>query len=388
MRWHKLLPLRLKVLTPVVVGTGEKCTSLGFVPDGTKVLVVDEHRFIRLLTEKQRQLLLDWLDESLPKATLNHFLRDKATLNHFLRDKLKMSQPAQWLRQQQAVRYELPLASKAQHPPRFFVCLKTPDHRPYIPGSEIKGALRTAVLAAMLTGNALDQLVDEIDKISPKPQSQRELNQIGQKTEWKLLRAKAAEAMDAHNDLFRGLSISDSEPFLPSSLRLYAAKRLGMTRNVTVFTEAIAPENETKVTLSIASPDRWLEAAGLTGKGEWLDWNKLAEALYEHANAVLDFLAQKFPQMKQHIQELKEQNQEDAPLLRLGWGQGFLSVTMTAPLCRQNRNAYEALVKALAQAIGKYQRAQPKNFPKTVWAALDQNDRPFAFFGWLKIVPT
>ena len=378
MRWHKLLPLRLKVLTPVVVGTGEKCTSLGFVPDGTKVLVVDEHRFIRLLTEKQRQLLLDWLDESLPKATLNHFLRDK----------LKMSQPAQWLRQQQAVRYELPLASKAQHPPRFFVCLKTPDHRPYIPGSEIKGALRTAVLAAMLTGNALDQLVDEIDKISPKPQSQRELNQIGQKTEWKLLRAKAAEAMDAHNDLFRGLSISDSEPFLPSSLRLYAAKRLGMTRNVTVFTEAIAPENETKVTLSIASPDRWLEAAGLTGKGEWLDWNKLAEALYEHANAVLDFLAQKFPQMKQHIQELKEQNQKDAPLLRLGWGQGFLSVTMTAPLRRQNPNAYEALVKALAQAIGKYQRAQPKNFPKTVWAALDQNDQPFAFFGWLKIVPT
>jgi len=240
----------------------------------------------------------------------------------------------------------------------------------------------------MLTGNALDQLVDEIDKISQKPQSQRELNQIGQKTEWKLLRAKAAEAMDAHNDLFRGLSISDSEPFLPSSLRLYAAKRLGMTRNVTVFTEAIAPENETKVTLSIASPDRWLEAAGLTGKGEWLDWNKLAEALYEHANAVLDFLAQKFPQMKRHIQELKEQNQKDAPLLRLGWGQGFLSVTMTAPLRRQNPNAYEALVKALAQAIGKYQRAQPKNFPKTVWAALDQNDQPFAFFGWLKIVPT
>jgi len=228
MRWHKLLPLRLKVLTPVVVGTGEKCTSLGFVPDGTKVLVVDEHRFIRLLTEKQRQLLLDWLDESLSKATLNHFLREE----------LKMPQPAQWLRQRKAVRYELPLASKAQHPPRFFVCLKTPDHRPYIPGGEIKGALRTAVLAAMLTGNALDQLVDEIDKISQKPQSQRELNQIGQKTEWKLLRA---EAMDAHNDLFRGLSISDSEPFLPSSLRLYAAKRLGMTRNVTVFTEAIAP---------------------------------------------------------------------------------------------------------------------------------------------------
>jgi len=211
----------------------------------------------------------------------------------------------------------------------------------------------------------------------------RKLRDLWQTTEWQLIRSGSK---DAHNDLFRGISISDSEPLPTNALRIYAAKRLNMSRDLIVFTEAIAPNNETKVTLSIARPDRWLQKIGLTDKAGWLDWTKLAQALYEHANAVLEFIAQKFPQIKQKAQWLKQQNNPQEPLVCLGWGQGFLSVTMTEPLLRRNSQAYETLRQAMAQVIRQYGRTKQNNFPKTIWAALDGNGQPSDLFGWVKLV--
>jgi CRISPR type III-A-associated RAMP protein Csm5 len=217
-----------------------------------------------------------------------------------------------------------------------------------------------------------------------------QMNALWQGNEWLLLRRNQNDR-DAHNDLFRGIAISDSEPLPTDALRIYAAKRLNMSRDVTVFVEAIAPNSETKVTLSVACPDRWLQAIGLTDKAGWLDWTKLAHALYEHSNAVLDFIAKKFParefpQVHAKAQKLKEKNKPDEPLVCLGWGQGFLSITMTEPLRQKFPTAYETLRQAMAQAIRQYERTKQNNFPKTIWAALDANSQPFDLFGWVQLV--
>ncbi|MGQ9464072.1 MAG: hypothetical protein ACUVRR_13665 [Candidatus Fervidibacter sp.] len=99
-----------------------------------------------------------------------------------------------------------------------------------------------------------------------------------------------------------------------------------MSRDVTVFTEAIAPDSETTITLSIAKPDRWMKGMGLTDKEGWLDWSKLAQALYEHANDVLDFIAQKFqkfPQVSQRAKELKNKTSPIRPSFVSVGGKGF-----------------------------------------------------------------
>jgi CRISPR-associated protein Csm5 len=271
---------------------------------------------------------------------------------------------------------------------RFNLCLKTPDHRPYIPGSELKGAIRTAVLAKMLNDdvNLLRQLAQNLRPSMTKGQ----MNALWQGNEWLLLRRNQNDR-DAHNDLFRGIAISDSEPLPTDALRIYAAKRLNMSRDVTVFVEAIAPNSETEVTLSVACPDRWLQAIGLTDKAGWLDWAKLAHALYEHSNAILDFIAKKFParefpQVQAKAQKLKEQNKPDEPLVCLGWGQGFLSITMTEPLRQKFPAAYETLRKAMAQAIRQYERTKQNDFPKTLWVALDRNGQPSDLFGWVQLI--
>jgi CRISPR-associated protein Csm5 len=287
-----------------------------------------------------------------------------------------------------SVAYVLPLVSSGQRMSRFNLCLKTPDHRPYIPGSELKGAIRTAVLVKMLNDdvNLLRQLAKNLRPNMPRGQ----MNALWQGNEWLLLRRNQNDR-DAHNDFFRGIAISDSEPLPTDALRIYAAKRLNMSRDVTVFVEAIAPNRETKVTLSVACPDRWLQAIGLTDKAGWLDWTKLAHALYEHSNAVLDFIAKKFParefpQVHAKAQKLKEQNKPDEPLVCLGWGQGFLSITMTEPLRQKFPTAYETLRRAMAQAIRQYERTKQNDFPKTLWVALDRNGQPSDLFGWVQLV--
>lgn len=407
MRWNEPLTLKVRILSPVAIGTGEKCNTLGFIADGSKVLVVDEKAFISALTQRQREMFLQWLE---PLAERLAFLREgerrargnqaqlrsvrqqrqeterSLSLKSFMSETLRMPQPAQWLRQAaKAVQYEVNAVSVPNRYEGFSLCLKTPDHRPYIPGSEIKGALRTAVLNTLLSKNAslLANLQGQISGLQGNQQQlRRRLQQIWQSTEQNLLRSGK---LDAHYDIFRGIAVSDSEPLPTNTLRIYAAKRLGMGRDVTVFVEAIAPNSETTVTLSVARPDRWLRHMGLTDKSGWLDWQKLAQAIYEHSNAVLEFIAQKFPQIRQRVNWLKSQNQPNSPLVCIGWGQGFLSVTMTDPLRRQHPQAYEALRQAMAQAIRQYERTKPNNFPKTVWAALDGNGNPADLFGWVKL---
>jgi len=420
MRWKEPLVLKVQILSPVAIGTGERCNALGFVVEGNRVLVVDGKRLIAALAEiNQEQKFLSWLDECLSQNR-------RPKLKDFL-TRLEVNQHQQKQILRKAVAYTLPSPTLAQRMHQFNFCLKTPDHRPYIPGSELKGAMRTAVLNMALQGklledlsnsltgtaglvNEVQRLADEIRQIeqqlrsSPDPEERarvkrlrqewrvkrdelgRELRRIWQESEWKLLR-NFEKGSDAHYDLFRGISVSDSEPMPTERLRIYAAKRLGMSRDLTVFVEAIAQGSETTVTLSVAKPDRWLEKIGLTDKGGWLDWGKLARALYEHADSVLDFIAQKFPQISGRARELKSKNEPEAPLLCIGWGQGFLSVTMTDGLRRQYPQAYEALRQAMAQAISQYGRTKPNNFPKTVWVALDERNQPADLFGWVKLTP-
>jgi CRISPR-associated protein Csm5 len=404
MKWREPIPLTVRILSPVVIGTGEKCNTLGFITDGGKVLVVDERKFFAELNELQRERFLSWIEplvgnlahirQQIQRAGRNQALqqqlrqqRRKAESNlslaKFLRENLRILQPAQWLRSVQALRYEVAAVTLPNRYEGFTLCLKTPDHRPYIPGSELKGAIRTAVLAKILNDdvNLLRQLAQNLRPNMTKGQ----MNALWQGNEWLLLRRNQNDR-DAHNDLFRGIAISDSEPLPTNALCIYPAKRLNMSGNVTLFVEAIAPNRETKVTLSVACPDRWLQAIGLTDKAGWLDWTKLAHALYEHSNAVLDFIAKRFPQVQAKAQWLRKQNNPQAPLVCLGWGQGFLSITMTEPLRQKFPEAYETLRQAMAQAIGHYGRTQANNFPKTLWVALDKNGQPSDLFGWVQLI--
>jgi hypothetical protein len=53
MKWREPITLTVRILSPVVIGTGERCNPMGFfVADDGRVWVVDERKFIEVLIER------------------------------------------------------------------------------------------------------------------------------------------------------------------------------------------------------------------------------------------------------------------------------------------------------------------------------------------------
>lgn len=98
-----------------------------------------------------------------------------------------MPQPAQWFRRTaKSVRYEVTAVSVTDRYEGFALCLKTPDNRPYIPGGELKGAIRTAVLNFMLQRhpNLLSNLQGQLQSLGGNPdQLRRQLQDLWRTTE-------------------------------------------------------------------------------------------------------------------------------------------------------------------------------------------------------------
>lgn len=131
-------------------------------------------------------------------------------------------------------------------------CIKDVQGRPYIPGSTLKGAFRTALLLAV------------------------ESNPLGRVHSGGRDPRRAARPLEEqwfgrspNTDILRALRVADSAPFSPSALRL---QPIQMVPGLEVNVEAIAPGAETKVDVSL---DTWLLAQrdkrGLVWQDQVLD---------------------------------------------------------------------------------------------------------------------
>lgn len=112
---------------------------------------------------------------------------------------------------------------------RFF---HTPDNRPYIPGSSLKGALRTCLIGARLIGEPNVKEGEIYDKV------------FALECEYK--------------EIMKRLSISDSDPVSPSSLTLckkYDVKKSGQPKSPNPIRECLAPGTKLKFRITIDSED-------------------------------------------------------------------------------------------------------------------------------------
>ncbi len=92
------------------------------------------------------------------------------------------------------------------------LCLRNAQGRPYIPGSSIKGAFRTALLAARIPNTDLSYVMDNMmrkpknDEVGQEEHSLRTLNIVDEQ-------GKRIDKNNAITDLLKGLHVSDSAPF-------------------------------------------------------------------------------------------------------------------------------------------------------------------------------
>jgi CRISPR-associated protein Csm5 len=279
----------------------------------------------------------------------------------------------------------------------FHLHLKDPAFRPYLPGTEVKGALRTSLLYALVSDKEnYAYFWDRLEEFrrsyyggaSPR-QKVWQLMKIVDSLEAQLLRGRprGETKNDAKFDFLRFLNVSDSNFFSPDNLRVELTQMLGTNRYTKTWIETLAAGCEASTELVIGDPTFILQELGLERLREWLSLQKLLEACYRRSHDLLTEEAAYFanePKLRTLITSLQEQNSPQAPLLRLGQGQGFLSITIDLPVKQRDPQLFDEAIRE-GVSFQRGFRTQRGNFPKTRRVIANRDGKPFTLLGWVKI---
>lgn len=413
MRFQPPTTVRATVETPLFVWDGSTLGPLDFVVDGDLVHVIDSDRFFQALSPTQQRAYLEWIDPVLERLGRLEAQIDQAkdperrrelsqqkrqvasalSLEQFLRQRLGQN-AATFVKSRGCVAYSVRWAVRPGAD-GFHTFIKEAGHRPYVPGTELKGALRTALLFALLNREEnYAVLARELagfqtffqSGASPREKEAR-LTRIAGEVERTALRGSKN---DAKYDLLRLLHVGDADLLSPASLQVRALESVGTGRFTRTLAEALETGTAFSFRLALASVEEvgWaLEKLGLAQKARDLSLARLLEACYRRSAAILESDKEYFrsnPVIMREIERLKTANTPQSPLLRLGGGQGFLSTTIDLHVRRRDPRLYDQAIRE-GVSFQRRWRTQANNFPKTRRVVSDGRGNPVTLPGWIKL---
>ncbi len=403
------ITIQFKTVSPIFVGSGEEVTPLSFIQKRNMVNILNEDIFFQNVSDKAREIYLDWIDPILDNPRGKYDTR--LSFGSFVQDKLKVD-PFAFVKKLDCIRYSVRVSSDVPLNKGFKAIIKNPQDQPYLPGTEIKGALRTAILFAMLHDeNKYNQFKELFIEAKPKIQSliveynrlkgerflnrrelskvrnqiKNQLKQIENALEEKLLRGKKN---DAKYDLLRFLRVSDSEPMTIDALQLEYSKSLGTKRPTDTIIESLHLPDHQVGEFRLEIIDNQSELFRELGLLNSVSIDALMKACYKHAAAILAIEAEYFKgyaTLSKYVAELTKLNTPQTPLLRLGGGQGQLSITIVSWFCARDPELYEFYRQAVSAARG-WDNTIPNNFPKTR-RVIYRNNQPVELLGWIQLIP-
>lgn len=199
---------------------------------------------------------------------------------------------------------------------QIMACIKDPYGNPYIPGSSIKGMLRTILLCAELMKQEKKYDIDREnivlnlrqENVKRKQVLARDIKNIECKT-FHTLNRPDQKKTDAVNDNMSGIIISDSEPLSCNDLILcqkWEQHMDGSYKTLNLLRECIKPGTQIKSTLTI---DRTMNDITI---------EEIHQAIELFYNMYYDTFQRKFP----------HQRRGSSATVFLGGGSGFVSKTM------------------------------------------------------------
>jgi CRISPR-associated protein Csm5 len=365
-----------------LVGDGNELSPIDYMVWKDQVNVLDQPRIFKLLARGPR---LDSYLAQLRKATKLDFASWGGFAQNFSQRRIPFEHP------------EAATAWTSAPPESLFIPTFAADHRgAYLPGSALKGALRTSIVFSRWTPNTIDRIAESM----PTDRAPRRL-------------AEAAEVNSGASQV-KIISVADSQPIPASTFKIF------LTRVASLDTRQPGkPQVTWKVAgrgsvpsqrISDATPVFAEMAAPGTGFiGEWdertflesrelahaLGWRSVPEpklmldAANEHAATQLELHARYaetagLEGLRHTVHCLNEEllSSRELPgtcLLCLGWGSGFLS---KVGFLQTEHESYRKILRALA-GFGKAIR-EGVPFPKTrriVFAGAEPSTLP----GWVKL---
>lgn len=379
----------LEVLTPVHVGSGDTVNALGYLREGDILYIVDPDRWTGWLEERgMAQGFLGWMERMMPATSSAR--KGEFSLTRFVTGELRRSDMAAIAGE--VARYSLKMEGCGEPDPLrgFKTHIRDAWGRAYLPGSSLKGAMRTALIEDLLQENdSLEGvLVVPLRKV-PMTDDRRvlrgNLRRVWEDMEQQLLRGGQKEA---NFDLLRFVLVSDSEPLPQEQVSLRLVRSEGTGKPTQTWIEALRPGASTRFTLSLM-PDAPLGQLRLEeGLREYLSLQTLLEVLYERAERrLVRELQYPYPAAVQaRLQELQQRNRPDAPLLCVGWGQGYLGTTVMGLVQDESAQEYERLIQKMRPAPPRREQGvQPERFPKTRRTVRATQEQPVYPLGWVQL---
>lgn len=310
---------KLEVLTPLHIGSGNLLKAFDYVYD-----------------ERAKLLRVIDLEKLLAQPRV-----DPADLARYYEH--RSFQAAQYLRDrgippQSVERYHLACPrDPGDGPLRAFI--KTPWNKPYLPGSSLKGVLRTAVLWRILHEDrtAFDKALAYLERAVRQDPS---LPQDKRWTGLNIERLQEALGPDPHRDILRVVHVEDSVELPLEALRVYEVSsylpnpqgQLVRDQHLTTWVEALAPGTVLQVHISW---DEFLfsemaHELGFQRKGHLVE-DELDKTLQAFTKALIEaetafYRNYRLGEVADRLQALKS---EEEILLCLGWGGGWSAKTVT-----------------------------------------------------------
>ncbi|MFQ6120331.1 MAG: type III-A CRISPR-associated RAMP protein Csm5, partial [Methanosarcinales archaeon] len=262
---------------------------------------------------------------------------------------------------------------------------------PYVPGSSIKGAIRTAILYKLFSSKDFNTIKDLLRIGNPRVRNQKlDLyfqNKLSNQNKKNL----------ANYSIMKFIQISDTNTI--NSMEVYCTKTLEVSgrgscnwykrygRDVEVYLETI-PEN-TILNGSFCfqneiSKNDLTQKLGISNKKNILDINYLKECCYEFTRDLIEHEIEfaktyKIDFLKNFYNKLKGLNTKQNPYLKLGHGSGFLAMTMGLKIKKEDPQLYEKVRKKTRGRSSSFE------FPKTRKIVLDKKNKPISPIGWVCI---
>ncbi len=248
------------------------------------------------------------------------------------------------------------------------------DGRPYVPGSTIKGALRTGILYRLIRQEP-ERFRGFWQKILREAESRDKLHD--KENVWKraiknletqalhTLRVEK-ESREMVNSALRGLRVSDAVVTKRETETLLLQKldattkpnRQGITsKTLPLFRECIPPGRRLHFTLT--ADFSMLRTIGITS------FEDIFQGLRAYTAQALALLEEEFPKYRPQFDEARETD------CLLGGGTGFLSKTLVCALARDAREARDFTAQYLDEKFGRFDRQAGKWRPTHHHVRLD-----------------
>jgi CRISPR-associated protein Csm5 len=376
---------RLTCLTPVLVGDGGRLSAIDYMVWKDQVNVLDQRRIFKLLSKGPR---LDGYLAQLKKATKLDFASWGGFAQNFAGRRVPFEHPAYSGYWNRASGDSLNIPT--------FMCGPS---GPYVPGSALKGALRTGMLFSRLKEGALHHLAGRINPERPsrRPAESAEEQLLGTGGTSRTRFFGAADSAPVDSSVFKIFLLRVST-LVTRGRDEYS---LGWKQSSRGAADGRRPEDGTPIFAEMASPGsvfagRWDEKSFFDQPEirRALGWresggrDQVFEAANQYASSLLaihrDYAARTgLPSFSKTLDDLEtrlaEARSAGACLLSIGWGAGLIGksawLDTTNPDYRQILKSVAVYNSALASGLP---------FPKTRHIVF-LNDQPSSLPGWARL---